>query len=421
KVPNKNRAGAPANGLIAVSLGDTDPPLFAMIGNTEFFSEFTSKEIDILSNFALAYRAPKGANIIEEGDNNPMLCLIISGSVQILKNSASDKPRVITTFGSGRLIGEMSIVDDMPFSATAQAVEDSLVILIGKTELDKLEKEQPMLSIKLLQMLARLVSSRLRVTTDTLASYLARTADLTEALDQALTSAKDRSNFFANMSHEMRTPLNAIIGFSELLEEDIEDTTCVSCIDDAKRIRTSSRHLLKIIGNVLDLSRIEAGKLELYLETFPVKLLFEEIAATAEPLVTKNNNKLILDCTDSAGEMNADQTQIRQVLLNLIDNAAKFTTDGEIRFVVSCPSQDSDQVVFQVSDTGIGMSEEQIEHLFEKFSQTDASVRSKYGGTGLGLAISRSICHMVGGNLAVKSQPEDGSTFTATLPRNFTS
>lgn len=417
----KNKAGSPPNGLIAVSLGDTEQPLYAMIGNSGFFSEFTSKEIDILANFALAWRAPKGVNIIEEGDKNPMLCLIISGSVQILKNSAGDASRTITTFGTGRLFGEMSVVDDMPFSATAQAVEDSLVVLIGKTELDKLEKEQPVLSIKLLQKLARLVSSRLRVTTDTLASYLARTADLTEALDQALTSAKDKTNFFANMSHEMRTPLNAIIGFSELLEEDIEDTTCVSCIDDAKRIRTASRHLLKIIGNVLDLSRIEAGKMELYLETFPIELLFEEIAATAEPLATKNNNKLILECADNVGEMIADQTQIRQVLLNLLGNAAKFTCDGEVIFTVSCRSQDSDQVIFEVSDTGIGMNEEQTENLFKKFSQSDASVRSKYGGTGLGLAISRSICHMVGGKLTVKSRPEEGSTFTVTLPRIFTS
>lgn len=394
---NKNKAGSPANGLIAVSLSDTEPPLYAMIANTEFFSEFTSKEIDTLSNFALAYRAPKGVDIIEEGDMNPMLCLIISGSVRILKNTAEVEQRTITTFGKGRLFGEMSVVDDMPFSATAQAAEDSLVVLIGKTELDNLEKEQPILSIKLLQKLAQLVSSRLRVTTDTLASYLARTADLTEALNQALTSAKDKTNFFASMSHEMRTPLNAIIGFSELLEEEIEDTTCVSCIDDAKRIRKASQHLMKIIGDILDLSKIEAGKMELYLETFPVNLLFEEIAATAEPLVTKNNNKLELKCADGVGEMNADQTQIRQVLLNLLSNAAKFTSDGKVTFTVSCPSQNSDQVIYEISDTGIGMDEDQIDHLFEKFSQSDASVRSKFGGTGLGLAISRSICHMVGG------------------------
>lgn len=418
---NKNKAGTSANGLIAVSLGDTDPPLYTMIANTEFFSEFTSKEIDNLSNFALAYRAPKGINIIEEGDKNPMLCLIISGSVRILKSTAGDKQRSITTFGKGRLFGEMSVVDDMPFSATAQTAEDSLVVLIGKTELDKLEKEQPILSIKLLQKLAQLVSSRLRVTTDTLASYLARTADLTEALNQALTSANDKTNFFANMSHEMRTPLNAIIGFSELLEEEIEDTTCVSCIDDAKRIRKASQHLMKIIGDILDLSKIEAGKMELYLETFPIKLLFEEIAATAEPLITKNNNKLVLKCADDVGEMNADQTQIRQVLLNLLSNAAKFTSDGKVTFTVSCPSQGSDQVTFEISDTGIGMNEEQIEHLFEKFSQTDPAVRSKFGGTGLGLAISRSICHMVGGELTVKSQPGKGSTFVVTLPRTFAS
>lgn len=159
--------------------------------------------------------------------------------------------------------------------------------------------------------------------------------------------------------------------------------------------------------------------MELYLETFPVKLLLEEIAETAAPLAAKNNNKLIVDCAHDVCEMNADQTQIRQVLLNLLSNAAKFTRDGEITLIASCPTQNSSQVTFEVSDTGIGMNKEQIDHLFEKFSQTDASIRGKYGGTGLGLAISRSICLMVGGELTVKSEPGKGSTFTATLPRLF--
>lgn len=402
-----------------VTLSDSDQPLSTLIASTEFFSDFSSKEVDVLSHFAHAYHAPEGANIIEEGDKNPMLCLIVSGSVNILKNTAGNTQRTITTLGTGRLIGEMSVVDDMPFSATAQSAEDSVVVLFTNVELGKLEKEYPALSIKLLQKLAQLISSRLRNTTNTLASYLTRTADLTEALKQALESAKDKSSFFAGMSHELRTPLNAIVGFSELLEEEIEGTDCSSCVDDARRIREASTHLLKIIGNILDLSKIEAGKMELYLETFPVKLLLEEIAETAAPLAAKNNNKLIVDCAHDVGEMNADQTQIRQVLLNLLSNAAKFTRDGEITLIASCPTQNSSQVTFEVSDTGIGMNKEQIDHLFEKFSQTDASIRGKYGGTGLGLAISRSICLMVGGELTVKSEPGKGSTFTATLPRLF--
>lgn len=402
-----------------VTVSDTDQPLSTLIASTEFFSGFSNKEVNVLSRFAHAYRAPEGANIIEEGDKNPMLCLIVSGSVKILKNTAGNTQRTITTLSTGRLIGEMSVVDDMPFSATAQAAEESVVVLFSNVELNKLEKEYPALSIKLLQKLAQLVSSRLRSTTNTLASYLTRTADLTEALKQALESTKDKSSFFASMSHELRTPLNAIVGFSELLEEEIEDTDCRTCIDDARRIREASKHLLKIIGNILDLSKIEAGKMELYLETFPVKLLLDEIAETAAPLAAKSENKLIVECADNVGEMNADQTQIRQVLLNLLSNAAKFTRNGEIKFIASCPSQNSDQVTFEVSDTGIGMNEDQIDHLFEKFSQTDASIRGKYGGTGLGLAISRSICHMVGGELTVKSEPGKGSTFTATLPRQF--
>ncbi len=390
-----------------------------MIATTDFFGDFSSTEIDVLSDFAHAFRAPQGTIIIKEGDNNPMLCLIVSGSVTVLKNIDDGVQRTITTLGTGRLVGEMSIVDDLPFSATAQSAEETTVVLFYKKDLVKLQKQNPALSIKLLQNLAQLVSSRLRNTTDALATYLARTADLTEALNQAMESARDKSNFFASMSHELRTPLNAIIGFSELLEEEIGLTTCTSCVDDAKRIREASRHLLKLIGNILDLSKIEAGKMKLYLETFPVKLLLEEIVASAVPLATRNNNKLILECANNAGEMNADKTQIRQVLLNLLSNAAKFTQDGEITLTASYSSDDSDQITFEVCDTGIGIDEGQVEHLFKKFSQTDASVRSKYGGTGLGLAISHSICHMVGGTLTVKSKPGKGSTFSVTLPRVF--
>lgn len=391
-----------------------------MVADNPLFKDIPDEEIAILAEFAIVYRVPQGEIIIKEGDKDPLLCLIAEGSVDILKKTDGGSSKRITTITRGRALGEMSIIDNLPFSATAQAAEDSLVIIFRQSDLKEISHKQPGTSLQLLLKLAQLISSRLRNTTDMLATYLAHTADLTEALSQALENSRNKSNFFASMSHEMRTPLNAIVGYSHLLEEEIRDTSCESCIEDALRIRIASEHLLKVIGNILDLSKMEAGKIDLYLEKFPIKLFLEDVLATAAPLISKNNNTLHLDCPDDPGEMKADQTQVRQVLLNLLSNAAKFTEDGTIRFSVSLDKKNNrDWVIFTVSDTGIGMSPDQVKHLFKRYSQTDARIGARYGGSGLGLAISHSICRMVGGDLDVESELGAGSRFSVRLPRIF--
>jgi len=240
--------------------------------------------------------------------------------------------------------------------------------------------------------------------------------DITELLRtrrdaEAANSAK--SQFLASMSHELRTPLNAIIGYSEMLQEDAADRGESASVPDLQKIHSAGKHLLALINDVLDLSKIEAGKMQLYLETFDVAPLVEQVASTVRPLVEKNANRLAVRCAADLGTMHSDMTRIRQVLLNLLSNASKFTDHGLITLDVE---RAGPEVVFRVRDTGIGMTAEQVGRLFETFSQAEASTAAKYGGTGLGLAISRRFCQLMGGDVEVASAVGTGSTFTVRLP-----
>ena len=228
------------------------------------------------------------------------------------------------------------------------------------------------------------------------------------------------------MSHELRTPINAIILYSEMMQEDAEEMGETVFVDDLGKVITSSHHLLELINAVLDLSKIEAGKMELYLETIDIQTLIQGVDSTAKPLVQKNKNRLTIDCPQDIGRMHADATKVRQTLYNLLSNAAKFTHNGAITLSVKrmtdpplelIPSAKAgDWLCFAVQDTGIGMTDEQRAKVFEEFTQADISTARQFGGTGLGLPISRRFCHMMGGELTVASEPNEGSTFTIYLP-----
>jgi signal transduction histidine kinase/DNA-binding response OmpR family regulator len=237
--------------------------------------------------------------------------------------------------------------------------------------------------------------------------------DKSRQLEQA---SQHKSQFLANMSHELRTPLNAIIGYSEILQEDAVDLGQDNLVTDLKKIESAGRHLLGLINDILDLSKIEAGKMDIYLEDVEIVPLLEEVRSIIVPMAEKNGNALEYRLADNLGSMRTDRTKLKQSLLNLFSNGSKFTENGRLTLNVQRFETDKPMVSFAVSDTGIGMTEEQLGRLFQAFNQADASTTKKYGGTGLGLAITRNFCQLLGGNVTVTSKPGEGSTFTIVLP-----
>ncbi len=235
--------------------------------------------------------------------------------------------------------------------------------------------------------------------------------------EELAAASQHKSQFLANMSHELRTPLNAIIGVTEMLQEDARDLGREDEKEPLERVLRAAHHLLALINDILDLSKIEAGKMDLHLESFALGPLLEEIATTIQPLAEKTGNTISVEYGPDIGVMQADQTRVRQALLNLASNANKFTERGAVRIEAGRSREDGkDWITIAIADTGIGMTPEQVARLFQEFVQADASTTRKYGGTGLGLAISQRFCRMMGGDITVQSEPGRGSTFTLRLP-----
>lgn len=236
---------------------------------------------------------------------------------------------------------------------------------------------------------------------------------LKQARKEAEESNKSKSQFLANMSHELRTPLNAIIGYSEILIEESSELTGEACVPELKKILSSGKHLLELINDVLDISKIEAGRMDLNLESVQLPTLIQDVVSLITPSMQKNSNTLKVMMDPSVTTIYSDGTKVRQNLLNLLSNAAKFTRNGLVTLDVSKVYQN---IIFQVTDTGIGIKPEQAAKIFESFTQADSSTTKKYGGTGLGLAITRKFCHMLGGDIQLDSSHRPGSCFVMSLP-----
>ena len=237
--------------------------------------------------------------------------------------------------------------------------------------------------------------------------------ELVVARDAAEAASRAKSAFLATMSHELRTPLNAIIGYSEMLQEEAADSGETESNEDLAKITSAGRHLLALINDILDLSKIEAGRMELSVEAVELPRLLREVAASVRPLVEKNNNTLTLDVDADVPVIRGDAMRVRQVILNLVSNATKFTERGTINVHVH---RDPHWVFIDVRDTGIGMTAGEVSRLFREFTQADASTTRRYGGSGLGLAISQRLCRMMGGQITVQSAKGQGSVFTVNLP-----
>ncbi|HLF03552.1 MAG TPA: ATP-binding protein, partial [Anaerolineales bacterium] len=280
-------------------------------------------------------------------------------------------------------------------------------------EVARLQESERILEAKVAERTAELASKN--------EALLRSQEELAAAHDQALSASSAKSAFLARMSHELRTPLNVVIGYADILRIELHELGREDLVEHLDQVQKSARHILVQVNEVLDLSKIEAGRMELYVETIDVAVLLNDVAATIEPLVQKNDNTLEVRCDLEVGEMLADPTKIRQSLLNLLSNATKFTQDGLITLSAArepAANGSDDWIRFAVSDTGVGIPPEKLGSLFEEYVQVDAATGHTYGGTGLGLAITRRFCELMGGQIDVTSDgvPGKGVTFTIRLP-----
>jgi signal transduction histidine kinase len=388
--------------------------LRAVPGSPEFYNQTAQAMVDLIG-------LDRGLVLLKHGDSWKVVARAFQGeggtgreySQTILRFVSQEKRTFFQPAGkmpaqAESLAGIQAVVASPIFDENETVVG----VIYGSRTRTARVRDIGSLEAQMVQLLATVVGVGLM----RLAQQAAETK-LRVAKAAAEEADKAKSQFMANMSHELRTPLNAIIGYSEMLQELCQDDGNTDYVPDLQKIHWAGKHLLALINDILDLSKIEAGKMELFLEDFKVTDVIQEVTATVQPLISKNSNTLEVIGAESGGAMHADVTRVRQCLFNLLSNASKFTQQGKVTLRVTRDTKDGREWVhFAVSDTGIGMTPEQMQKLFQAFSQADASTTRRFGGTGLGLAISRKFCQMMAGDITVTSEAGKGSTFTMHVP-----
>jgi signal transduction histidine kinase len=374
----------------------------------------TEQQLQSLVHRTEILTLPAKAILFRKGDPADAMFILVDGEL-LTTTEVDGEERPLSTIRGGEFFGEVSLLDHGPRSASVQAVQPSVLLKLSAATFATIVHEAPDLAARILLATTTALARRLRSLTNRFEDSVAVAHQEEVRRHAAVLANEAKSQFLAYMSHEVRTPLNAIIGYSGMLIEDAKETTGEEMLPDLEKINRAARHQLDVVNSLLDLSKIEAGKMEVFAEEFEISKLLDEVRSMTDPLVAKNQNTLIVDCPADIGRMKTDRAKLKQVLLNLLSNAAKFTKSGSVCLQAS-KSADSSEVIFSVVDSGIGMTAQQLAKLFQAFVQADRSIAGQYGGTGLGLVISRKFCQMLGGDVTVASEAGKGTTFTVTLP-----
>ncbi len=385
----------------------------AVAGTDEFYHQTTQALIDLVG-------LDRALVLFRQGDAWRVVAREFSGadaqgrefSHTILKHMLEQRRTFFQNGGMASVAESLQGIQSVVAAPILDTQEQVIGALYGSRDRGPLSRPIGPLEAQVVQLLAVSLGVGLaRQEQEAQAMRLKVARDAAEEADRA------KGRFLATMTHELRTPLNAIIGYTELLVEEVTDRGQEDLLPDMKKILTSAKHQLALINDILDLSKIEAGKMDMYPETFEVAPVVQEVADMIVPLAQKNNNTIQVECPADVGTMHSDVTRLRQCLFNLLSNACKFTEKGKVHVAVQRRAAEGrDWLVFRVSDTGIGMTPEQLQQLFQSFTQADASTTRKYGGTGLGLSITRRLCRMMGGEVFVESQYGKGTTFTIQVP-----
>ena len=384
------------------------------------FSDFSMDELSIICSVAKAYQIEKDQDLFYENEQGNYLCIVASGLLEVVKKGIiSEESRAVAEISAGMVFGEISLMDSLPYSASVVTRYPTKLITIKRDDFELLAVEQPNVVSKLQAKIGEIMGKRLRITTSHLVEHFEQSLVAATARDEALQDSQRKADFLAQVSHEIRNPLSAIIGYCDIIREDLGSADDAAVQDDLKSILAISRHLNSLINDLLDLSKSEAGKMDLYYESCDVKELVSEVVTIVNPLMQNNGIEFEMDVANDVGVLCADVTRTSQILINLLTNAAKFARGKSVALKADREMvEGKESIVFKVIDTGIGMTQEQVDKVFQKYKQASTATAKQFGGTGLGLSLSLSLSKLMGGDMQADSTQGRGSVFSLILPVN---
>lgn len=384
----------------------------------KLFSQINEQELSVISRYTNVFNFDKDTVLLNEGNEGQYLCLILDGIVEIVKQGKiSRKNKIVAKLGAGMVIGEISMIDSLPYSASAITRAPTKIMALSRCDFDTLSEKHPEIGLKLLKAIGKIMGKRLRSTTSHLVDHFEQLTSMASAREDALTFDQKKSEYLSQIGYEIRDPLSTIMGYCDLLKDDIEKTSKEDAQQDLESILSVSKHLNSLINDMLDLSKVESGKMDLFYETFDVIEFVNELVTLTMPLMVRNNVKFTVKTSNTVETIRTDMKRTVQILINLLSNAAKFSKNREVVLNTSCHHKNGKEWIdFEIVDNGIGMTAEQQAMVFDMYSRENPSKKDKLGSSGLGLSLSQALATLMDGSITVTSKINEGSTFILRLP-----